>query len=96
MSARNTLEAKRARKLSRSITKGVLPGYVDVLAWIKLRANVTTSAAVRVAVKGALKVDSHTIGRTKINGVYVFDRYVPATLVGQAGKDIVVVMPRGD
>jgi len=58
MSRRNTLEVKRQRRVRRSLVKGRLPAYVDLVQWIKLRSNVTTPTAVRLILAGVLRVDS--------------------------------------
>lgn len=90
MSVRNRPEAKAKRRRERSIRKGVLPTYIDLLAWMKMRANISTGRAISVAKAGCLKVDSHTIGRKEVldafgHKMFVFDRYVPTSIVGAAG-----------
>lgn len=93
MSQRNTLEAKRARKRSRTLRKGVLPTYVDLIGWMKLRANLTTTECRKVAMSGALRVDSHKVGILEEKGQKLFQRYVPTALVGPAGKNIQIGKP---
>jgi hypothetical protein len=62
MSARNTLESKRSRRANRTLRKGVLPAYIDLIEWVKGRSSLTTGTARAVVLSGALKVDSHSLG----------------------------------
>lgn len=90
MSQRNSPEAKLERRARRSL-KQPPAGYIDLIAWVKDRAHVSTRRAVAVIMEGTLKVDSHVIGRAKIGktGLKVLDRYVPASYRGR----IEVVVP---
>lgn len=83
MSARNTLEAKRARRARRTLKKGRLDCYVDLVHWVKMRSSLTTHTAIRVILAGALKVDSHTIGVKEHQGVKFFERCVPADVAAR-------------
>lgn len=99
MSARNRLDAKRQRRASRSLRKGRLDTYCDLLGWMKLRANLTTSECRRVAMAGALQVDSHKVGIAYVQNAFnekvpVFQRFVPTALVGLGGKNIRIVRPK--
>lgn len=91
MSQRNSPEAKRARRARRTLRKGVLPAYIDLIDWVKIRSNLSTRRAVGVILAGSLKVDSHIIGVKEIGPakMKVLDRYVPADLRGR----IEVVIP---
>jgi hypothetical protein len=80
VSARNTLEAKRARRARRTLTKGRLPAYIDLVAWIQLRSNVTKAQARSIILAGCLRVDSHKLGYETINGVKFLRQHVPAHL----------------
>lgn len=94
MSRRNTLEAKRERRLSRSLRKGVLPTKCDLLFWMKIRSSLTTTECVAVALSGALKVDSHVVGiRKNKKGQNEFDQFVPTSRVGPGGRNIRIEVP---
>lgn len=80
MSVRNTLENKRIRRAQRAIRKGRLPAYVDLVEWVRMRANVSERTAEMVIRAGTLRVDSHPLT----------DRYVLAHLA----KDITIVAPK--
>lgn len=84
MSARNTLVNKKIRRAQRELRKGRLPAQIDLLEWIKLRSNVTTTTAARLLLAGVLRVDSHKIGFKMLKGGRkVLDPYVSANLRGR-------------
>ena len=78
MSARNSLEAKRARRLRRSLTKGTLPSYVNLIEWVKVRSHLSTGRARKVLMSGALKVDSHPVGYRTVKGKKYLNVLLPA------------------
>lgn len=93
MSARNTLEAKRARRARKNFRK-VLPAFLDLTDWLKDHGHAQTSGeASRLMVAGKVKADSHTIGRVVVAGprgkeVTIPDPHVPADL-----RDRIQVIP---
>lgn len=89
MSRRNSPEAKAVRRRLRSLTKGTLPAQVDLIEWIKLRANVTTTEAVNLILAGTLRVDSHKIGIHHTPRGPRLNRYVPADVA----RRIQIVVP---
>lgn len=94
MSRRNTSEEKRRRRINRSIRKGRLPAYINLIDWIKLRVRCTTGQAKRALLAGALRVDSHPVGVKTVKDylgkdVTVVDPFLPAEFRNR----IVVVKP---
>lgn len=88
MSVRNKPERKRARRAYRENFKNPLPGRIDLIAWIKLRSNVTTGDAVRLILSGCLRVDSHKVGFTTVkigqdHERKILNRYGPAEWRGR-------------
>lgn len=62
MSARNTLEAKRARR-TRKLFRKELPAFLDLTAWLQDRGYAQTGGGARkLMIDGKIRVDSHTIG----------------------------------
>jgi hypothetical protein len=80
MSARNTLEAKRARRARRTLTKGVLPAYINLIEWVKLRSGLSTRQAQNVLLHGSLRVDSHPVGYVEENGKKFLKVLIPAEM----------------
>lgn len=68
MSRRNTLEAKAARRARKQITRGTVPAYIDLIAYVRARTNCTAGTARKVLMSGALRVDSHPVGFTREKG----------------------------
>jgi hypothetical protein len=98
MSARNRLDAKRARRARRTLRKGRLDTYIDLLSWMKMRAPLTSRECRAVALSGALRVDSHKVGIAHVTGsggieMKLFQRFVPTAMVGPAGKNIQILKP---
>jgi hypothetical protein len=93
MSARNRLDAKAMRRARRTLRKGRIPTQCDLIGWMKLRSNLTTTQCINVALSGALRVDSHTIGIRKTPMGDRFQRIVPTSMVGPGGSKIKVVRP---
>lgn len=89
MSSRNTLENKRTRRARRTLRKGRLPAYINLIEWIKMRGPFTTATARKIILSGALKVDSHVLGFEEKNGIKVLKPLVPADLRGR----IQIVLP---
>lgn len=82
MSVRNTPREKRRRQFQRAL-KVPLPGYIDLIQWVKLRSRVTTGDAIRLILAGVLHVDSHVIGMQEIGPRKVLQRFVPADYRGR-------------
>lgn len=87
MSRRNSLEAKKARR-TRKLLRAPLPAYIDLIEYIKMRVNVTTTVAERIILAGVLRVDSHKIGVEHTPQGKRLRRFVPADL-----RDRIVVVP---
>jgi alkylated DNA nucleotide flippase Atl1 len=79
MSARNTRENKKLRKLSRALRKGRVATYIDIVQYLKDRRYAqTTGEAVRIVRAGRVKVDSHTIKSRLVpasqrNSIFILD-----------------------
>lgn len=63
------------------------PAYIDLVEWVRQRAHISRGRAAKVILAGSLKVDSHTIGVTRIKThdghKRLLNRYVPADLRGR-------------
>lgn len=83
MSARNTREAKKRRRLLKAL-RNTPPAYVDLRDWITLRVRCSRRMAERVLLAGGLMVDSHPVGfrwtKDPLTGesVKVLDPWLPA------------------
>lgn len=89
MSRRNSPEAKKARRLRKSLRVSP-PGYIDLIDYVKTRVRVSTGQAERILLAGVLRVDSHQIGVEHTPQGKKLRRYVPADLRGK----IIVVPPK--
>lgn len=77
--AKRPIEAKRAARLRRSITKGTLPAYIDLVEHIRLRTRCTRGIARRIILAGMVRVDSHSVGfKYNRDGTKVLDPRIPA------------------
>lgn len=93
MSARNTLEAKKRRRVIKAL-RITPPAVIDLIDYVKVRTRCTTSTAEAVLLSGALKVDSHVVGRKTVidplgKEQLVVNRYLPAKF----RKDIQIISP---
>ena len=83
MSARNRPEAKRQRRLLKSL-RNTPPAYIDLREWIQMRVKCSKRTAEKVLLAGGLRVDSHPVGYKWANdpvtgnAVRVLDPYLPA------------------
>jgi len=69
MSARNSREAKRLRRLQRQLKTSNVPAHVDIIDWLKRNGHAdTTHAAVDMLLAEKVRIGSHPIR----------DRWVPA------------------
>lgn len=76
-------ERRRQERAAARSQKDQLPAFIDLIDWVKMRANISTRQAIGVIMSGALRVDSHKVGVVEEKGHYRLVRYVPADLRGR-------------
>lgn len=87
MSARNTLENKQMRRLTRALRKGRLPVHVDLVVWLQDHGYAQTAGSARELLKdGRVRADSHPLGVIDIYGEKIVMPIVPASV-----RDAIIV-----
>jgi hypothetical protein len=88
MSAKNTLYAKKIRRLERALKKGRLPKWMDLLQWAQDHGHADTAGAARKLIsEDRIRYASHPLGKKTIDlpgeqfgKIQVLDPRVPSHL----------------
>ncbi len=83
--AKRPIKDKQIARLRKAINRHALPSYVDLVWWLKSRRYAdTTGQALRLMLDGKVRIDSHVVGRERveriINGQTV-EQWEPVTRV---------------
>jgi hypothetical protein len=88
--SRRPVQDKKVKRLRRTLERGTLTSYIDLIDWLKTRGYAqTTGEARRIILARRVRSESHPLGvrkvsqlsaQGKVEDVEVVDPYVPAEL----------------
>lgn len=85
--AKRPINEKRAARMRKAMTRKPLPGYIDLVKWLRQHGHAQTAGAARdLILDKRVKIDSHVVGVAteprldaagKVKDTEVVDRYIP-------------------